>query len=131
MILQLGGGSCELCCNLGTALAIEKHFKKPIMQIFSGMDTLESLELLKILEIAGRKLDDREFSSKLLEHFDYLDLFFAVQELMARLLFGGTPEQQETKLDKFPAGEEQKNAIRQLLGLPLKPITQMSTGTSL
>jgi hypothetical protein len=35
-------------------------------------------------------------------------------------MFSGNDEQNEKKIDKFPVGEQQKNAFREMLGLPKK-----------
>ena len=94
------------------------------MDIFSNVEKAEITELLSILAIASVSADDKDFVKKfkedLTDNWDYTDLQSAVQELLTRLMFSGNDEQNEKKIDKFPVGEQQKNAFREMLGLPKK-----------
>lgn len=118
MFITVGEREYELSTKLGTAMAIEKRFKLPLTQIFEKIGVAEIPELISILAIAAGKVGDADFSAGLSENWDYMDLQTTVQEMLARLMFSGTPEQVEAKLAKFPIPEQQKNVIRGLLGLP-------------
>ena len=49
---------------------------------------------------------------------------YTVQELITRLMFTGTDDEVEAKVEKYPLGETQKNLIRKMLGIPLKSSEQ-------
>ncbi len=123
MFIQVGEIEYELSTKLGIAQKIEKKFKMPLAQVFGRIGDAEIPELTGVLALAAGKADDLSFTSALLDNWDYIELQTAVQELLAKLMFSGTPEQVEAKIDKFPASAEGKNAIRELLGLPKLPIT--------
>jgi len=129
MFIEIGEKTYELSTKLGTAVAIERKFKLPLSQIFQKIEIAEISELADIIAIAARKLEDKNFKEELYENWDYIDLQYTVQELLSKLMFSGTPEEIERKLDKFSVPEEQKNALRKLLGLP-KPRTGEASETS-
>ncbi len=122
MFITVGDNQYELSTKLGIGKKIEAAFRMPIMQVFFKLSEAEVDELIKIVAIAADKQTDKQFSADVYEEWDFIDLFNAVQEIVARLLFGGTPEQNEAKLAKFPAPEQQKNWIRGILGLPIPTV---------
>lgn len=128
MFIQIGENEYELSTKLGTAMAIEQKFKVPIIQLFGKLGEATADELVAIVEIAAKKTGDKSFRAEMLERFDYLDLFNVVQEIVVRLMFSGTSEQNEAKLAKYPATDEQKNVIRGLLGMPIPEVPELSTG---
>lgn len=117
MFIKIGNDDYELSTKMGVGKKIEDKFKQPIMQIFASLDQALTEELVTIISIAAGKLNDAVFTSLLYDEWDYTDLYSAVQELIARLMYGGTPEQQAAKIAKSPMADEQKNALRELLGL--------------
>lgn len=127
MFIEVGTNTYELKTKLGTSIKLEDKFKMPLMDIFSNVEKAEITELLSILAIASVNADDKDFVKKfkedLTDNWDYTDLQNAVQELLTRLMFSGSDEQNEKKIDKFPVGEEQKNAFREMLGLPIKAVS--------
>lgn len=127
MFIEVGTNTYELKTKLGTSIKLEDKFKMPLMDIFSNIEKAEITELLSILAIASVNADDKDFVKKfkedLTDNWDYTDLQSAVQELLTRLMFSGSDEQNEKKIDKFPVGEEQKNAFREMLGLPIKAVS--------
>lgn len=123
MYIKVGDNEYELSTKLGTGKKIEAKFKIPLVQLFGKLGDALSHELTDIIAIAANKANDKEFIAEIDENWDYFDLYNVVQELVVRFQFTGSPEDMERKLAKYPAGEEQKNAIRGLLGLPL-PIVQ-------
>lgn len=130
MFITVGTNDYELATKLGTSIKLEQKFKLPLMEIFSNVEKAEITELLSILAIASVNADDKDFVKKfkedLTDNWDYTDLQNAVQELLTRLMFSGNDEQNEKKIDKFPVGEEQKNAFREMLGLPIKAVSTES-----
>lgn len=119
MHIQVSDQQYELSTKLGTLRQIESRFKVPMMQLFGKLSEALTEELVEITAIAAGKANDKAFKDMIYAEWDFADLFGTVQELVARLLFSGTPEQNEAKLAKFPAPEQQKNAIRVLLGMPI------------
>ncbi|HZK22181.1 MAG TPA: hypothetical protein VFC76_07915 [Oscillospiraceae bacterium] len=126
MFITVGTNDYELATKLGASIKLEQKFKLPLMEIFSNVERAEITELLSILAIASVKANDKdfvkEFKDDLTDSWDYTDLQNAVQELLTRLMFSGSDEQNEKKIDKFPVGEQQKNAFREMLGLPIKVV---------
>lgn len=120
MFIQVGDKEYELSTKLGVASAIENRFHKPLPQIFGLVGDAEIPELITIITLAAGKQNDKSFAQELLDNWDYVDLQTTVQKLLAKLMFSGTPEQVESKIEKFPASEDGKNAIRELLELPPK-----------
>lgn len=129
LIITAGTKTYELKTTLGTAMKLENKFKLPLTELFGKIDKAEINELTDILAIAADKQNEIEFKSQLYDNWDYTDLQMAVQELLARIMFSGTTEQIEHKLEKFPVSANQKNAIRSLLGIPLPaaPSTAVSS----
>lgn len=133
MYITVGANEYELKTKLATSIKLEQRFKLPLIEIFANSEKAEILELISILAIAGDKVNDKPFKEELTEEWDYTDLQNAVQELLTRLMFSGSDEQNEKKIDKFPVGEEQKNAFREMLGLPTREAksTDVSTQSNL
>ena len=127
MYITVGANEYELKTKLATSIKLEQKFKLPLIEIFANSEKAEILELISILAIAGDKVNDKDFKEELTEEWDYTDLQNAVQELLTRLMFSGSDEQNEKKIDKFPVGEEQKNAFREMLGLPTRERDRKST----
>ncbi len=127
MFITVGDKEIELSTKLGVAQKIEKKFKMQLTQVFGRVGEAEIPELIGVLAIAAEKTDDLSFAGALLDNWDYIELQTSVQLLLAKLMFSGTPEQVESKLEKFPASDEGKNAIRELLGLPKLPSTSTAS----
>lgn len=119
MFITVGENEYELSTKLGVAVSLEKRFKLPLPDLFSHVSVAEIPELISILSIASGSLENKELSADIQDSWGYIDLQTSVQELLAKLMFSGTPEQIEAKIQKFPASEEQKNAIREMLGIPI------------
>lgn len=125
MYILIGEQEIELNTKLRTVKRIEQAFKMPLVQIFKNLEQATAEELIKILAIAADKMggeQGQEFKRAVEEAWDYADLMLAVQELVARLQFSGTPEQVEAKINRFPMPEQSKNMVREMLGLPKKEI---------
>lgn len=129
MFITINEKSYELSTKLGTAMALEKRFHMPVFQIFDKLGAAEIPELLDMLTIASGK-DADALRQNLIDNWDYIDLQKAVQELIARLLFSGSPAVVEEKVNKFPVTEQQKNAIRELLGIPTVPVELTGSSSS-
>lgn len=124
MFIKVADKEYELSTKLGVSLKIEKNFKLPLTQIFDKISVAEIDELIKIISLSANKLNDKDFTDELLDNWDYSDLQYAVQELLSKLMFTGTAEEIERKVAKYPVGEDQKNMIREMLGIPLKSSEQ-------
>ena len=126
MYIDIDGEHYELFTKLGIALAIEKRFKAPLTSLFDKINTAEVPELLDIIAIAAKKEKDSGFKEELLNAWDYTDLLLTVTELIVRMMFAGSADQTESKLEKLSMGETQKNAMRTMLGLPVSTGQQSS-----
>lgn len=133
MLINANGAEYELKTTLGVTKKIEEYFAaiakgsktRPlsIMEIFSNVSSASVDELLVILGCGiADKAERAKFTADVLDGMDYMDLQMSVQQMLARLLFSGSPEQQEEKISKYPVDEQQKNAMRGFLDLPLKEI---------
>ena len=118
MYITVNGVNYELSTKLGTGKKIEARFKKSISEIFGELGSALSDELLDMILIAAGKTGDKAFVAEIDENWDFSDLFGAGQELVANLMYSGTPEQVEAKIEKHAGSDEQKNALRKLLRLP-------------
>ena len=128
MFVKINEKEYELSTKLGTAMTLEKKHKISIMQLFEKLQNADVCELIDMIDIAAKQVNkDSEIKNDLLAHYDYMDLFLLVKDLLIKILFSGTDKQNEEKLAKFPINEEAKNAIRELLGLPT---TADSAGTA-
>ena len=117
MFITVENNLYKLSTTLGVTRAIEAKYKAPVMQIFPKLNEALTDELVDIVCIAAGKADaktgdSKDFRQAIFDAWDYTDLLSVVQELVARLMFGGTPEQNEVKLAKFPGNDEIKNADR-------------------
>lgn len=129
MQITVNGTMYTLSTKLRTAMALEQRFKKPVMVLFGALESVDVTELLDIITIAhsGTQEEKKTLRAEILESFDYIDIFNAVQEVVIGILFSGSAEG-GAKIDKLPVPEEQKNVIRGLLNLP--PKNEASTGTA-
>lgn len=130
MFITIGENQYELSTKLGTGKRIEAKFGQPINKIFGNLDNALTTELVSIITIAANKVDNAPFVNEIYDNWDYTDIYASVQELIVRLMYGGTPEQNEAKIEKSAMPEQQKNAIRGLLGIPIPkaPETAVLTG---
>lgn len=139
MFITIESNLYKLSTTLGVTREIEKKYKIPVMQIFPKLGEALTDELVDIVCIAAGKVDakngeNKDFRQAIFNEWDYTDLLSVVQELVARLMFSGTPEQNEIKLAKFPGSEELKNVLRGFLGMPIpqqSPESAESTGSNL
>ena len=123
MIITVGEREFELKTKLGTAAALELKTKRPLASILGALGDATVTELIDMLLAAAGKEVGTELRELLSEHWDFIDLQTAVQELLVRLMFSGSPEDIERKMSKFPDMDEaQKNTFRQMLGLPMTGI---------
>ena len=130
MFLTIGDTEYTLQTTLGTAESIEIKFQKPLMDVLIGIESAVIKELVTIIAIAAGKIGDSKLNEDIKAHMDYIELQSAVMELLARMMFSGTAEQVEKKLDKFAGGEQAKNVLRGLLGLPMPEPVTPSTGNA-
>lgn len=119
LTIQIGENAHPLSAKLIVAKRIETAFQTPLGSLFGRLNNAQLDELIKIVCISADRLNDKDFTTDIYEHCDFSDLLFAVQEIIAHVLFSGTPEAIEAKLAKYPAGDDEKNGLRALLGLPI------------
>lgn len=124
MFIKVNENEYELSTKLGVSLKLELRFKLPLTQIFDKIAAADINELIDIISLSAGKLSDKAFRNEILDAWDYTDLQYTVQELIARLMFTGTDDEVEAKVEKYPLGETQKNLIRKMLGIPLKSSEQ-------
>lgn len=117
MYLTINDAKYEMSTKLIVAKKIESKFKLTIMQIFQKLDSAMIDELLDMVLITIAKENDTALRNDIFETLDYLDLFAYVQEVIVRIMFSGTPEQNEKKLQKLQGDEAMKNSIREILGM--------------
>lgn len=122
MLINIGKHEFEINTKLGTAKKIEQKYKSGIMDILSRMGEATINEMLDIIGITAgeRKAEIIETAEN---EMDYIELQTIFTNILSEMSFSGTPEQKEQKIDKLPADDETKNALRLMLGLPQKPIT--------
>lgn len=120
MTIQVGDTRYELSTKLGAVKRLEAKFEKPLPQVMAEISSASLDHLMDLVAVATAQ-DTREFRDALIEHWDYSDLQGAAMRALSGMLFSGTAEEQQRKIDEFPADDESKNAIRGLLGLPIKP----------
>ena len=124
MTINLGNKEYTLKTTLGVAVALEQKFKLTLTQIMDKIGTAEIRELIDILKTSAGKDAGEDFSTEVLDNLDYTGLMLAVQELLIKLMFSGTPEQNEDKISRLPGDEQTKNAMREMIGLPTLPLTE-------
>lgn len=127
MQITIGENTYDIRTNLGVSVAIEKEFKQPLVNIMQKFSSDAEIEDLLQIICLGASSDERQsIRQNALEHWDFTDLRNVTNELLIRLSFSGTADEVERKLDKREIGENEKNAIREILGLPLKPVLTQS-----
>lgn len=112
MFIKVNENEYELSTKLGVSLKLEQRFKLQLAQIFDKIAAAEINELIDIISLSADKLNDKTFRNEILDAWDYTDLQYTVQELIARLMFTGTDDEIEAKVEKYPLGETQKNLMR-------------------
>ena len=129
MYITVGETEYELSTKLGIGKKIEEKFKLPIGKIFDNLSNALTEELVAIITIAADKVSDAAFRTVVYDNWDYSALYGAVQELVVKLMYSGTPEQNEAKIVKTAASEAQKNALREALGIPIPTAPEAETLT--
>lgn len=121
MNINVNGTDYTLSTSFGTMKKLETKFKFSITQIMAKLPDSFAEDLFNILAIGAGKQGDSEFDKAFSEdtNWDYSTLQLTVIEYLARMQYSGTPEEIETKLQKQMVPEEAKNAIRQMLNLPV------------
>ena len=117
----IGETEYEFSTKLGLAVSLERKFSMPLTRLFEHVAAATIPELIAILSFASGNPNNLALDNDIQENWGYIDLQNGVQEILARLMFSGTPEEVEAKIEKYPAPAEQKNAIREMLGLPTSP----------
>lgn len=118
MFITIAEKDYELSTKMAVGRKLEDKFKQPLPKLFERLGEALTEELITILTVAADKTGDAEFKDAVYDNWDYTDLYSAVQELIVRLMYSGTPEQIEAKFEKSGMPENRKNAIRELLGMP-------------
>lgn len=122
----IGETEYDFTTKLGLAVSLERKFGMSLARLFEHVAAATIPELISILSLSSGNPNNQALDKDIQENWGYIDLQNGVQEILTRLMFSGTPEEIEVKIEKYPAPEEQKNAIREMLGLPTSP--KESTG---
>jgi hypothetical protein len=132
LILDIGGKEYTLKTTLGVVKTLESKSKKTLNELmaeFAKGATVD--EMLATLKAGCPDKDTAEALEKdILDNCDLVTIQKHCDEFFIRLCFGGTPEEQEEKIEAFPASPRRKNLIRKALGLPEKEIPSTSEGSS-
>lgn len=132
LILDIGGKEYTLKTTLGVVKTLESKSKKTLNELMAefakGATVDEMLATLK----AGcpDKGTAEALEQDIMDNCDLVTIQKHCDEFFIRLCFGGTPEEQEEKIEAFPASPRRKNLIRKALGLPEKEIPSTSEGSS-
>lgn len=78
-------------CKLGTTVKIKTKFGKPFMQVIQGIETLDTLELIKILYCGVDKevISYNDFETLVLEEIGLMDLYELVQKFVKKIQYPG------------------------------------------
>ena len=130
MYIKVNGLDYELKTTLGVTAKIEKRFNSTVPNLSQRLATATVDELLDILIIAIVAEDPtkKTLRNDMLDEWGYFDLFTAAQSLFTALMFSGTPEDAEAKIDAYRGDENEKNALREMLGLPTKKTSAETSG---
>ena len=121
LILNVGGTEYTLKTTLGVVKALETKSKKTLNELmaeFAKGATVD--EMLATFRAGLVESDYKAFEQDILDNFDLVTIQKYCDEFFIRLCFGGTPEEQEEKIEAFPASVRRKNLMRRALGLPEK-----------
>ncbi len=127
MDMTINGTDYEISTKLRVVEAIEQKFRCPFSEMFGRVQTGEVKELIDILSAGVPAEKRQDLKADIEEAWDYMELTMAVNDFCIKAMFSGTPEQIEKKLENFPADEQGKNAIRELLQIPTVPIPTPET----
>jgi hypothetical protein len=114
----IGETEYDFTTKLGLAVSLERKFGMSLARLFEHVAAATIPELISILMLASGNPNNQALDRDIQDYWGYIDLQNGVQEILTRLMFSGTPEEIEVKIEKYPAPEEQKNAIREMLGIP-------------
>ena len=121
LILKVGDNEYTLKTTLGVVKFLETKSKKTLNELmaeFAKGATVD--EMLATLRAGLTDSDYKAFEQDILDNFDLVTIQKHCDEFFIRLCFGGTPEEQEEKIEAFPASVRRKNLMRRALGLPEK-----------
>lgn len=117
--IDVQGVQLQLDTSLRTIQRMETKFRQPMNAIFAKMEDALVVEMLTILTIGSGEQEGSEVLEHLRNTLDYSDMVLLLNEYVARLMFSGTPEQNEAKMERMGTPEDQKNALRKVLGMPI------------
>lgn len=120
MFIELNGKSYQLRHTLGVAKKLEDKFKKTTTEIMAELKNATIDEMTSMLAIALEdSSQETALKDDLLDHADLFEVSGYCDELLMRICFGGTPQQQEEKIQAFPASARRKDLMRRVLKLPI------------
>ena len=126
MTITANGKEYILDTSLQTLERIQDRLSKPAAQIFTSINEMTTAKQISLLCIAAGKEGGQTLREDILSDSDNWGMFKiteSLEELVAKMLFSGTTEEKERQISKaFGDDEQQKNAVRAMLGLPQKPI---------
>lgn len=128
MYIKINENEYELKTTLGVAKALETRAKTTITNIMAELNkTATVADMITTLSTAlSDKTAVNRFEVDILDNMDFLTVQKACEELLLNICFGGTPEEQEKKIEDFPASAVRKNLMRKALKLPIPKTDSIS-----
>lgn len=121
LYIRAGENEYELKTTLGVVKTLETKSKKTLNALMAEFAKGATVDEMLATFKAGLSDDSyNKFEQDVLENFDLITIQKYCDEFFIRLCFGGTPAEQEEKIEAFPASPKRKNIIRKALGLPEK-----------
>lgn len=131
MFIKIGGSEYELRTTLGVVKALETRSKKTLSELMAEFAKGASVDdMLATLKAGAGTETAKALEQDILENCDLVTIQRMCDEFFIRLCFGGTPEEQEEKIEAFPASPRRRNLMRRALGLPEKEIPSTSGASS-
>lgn len=128
MFITVNGNDYELATTLGVAKALEKKTNKTITNIMAEMSRIATVEeMIDMLKTSLKnKANSKQFEEDIFNDMDFVTIQNTCDTLLMNICFGGTPEEQERKIEDFPASAFRKNVIRKALNLPIQKATLLT-----
>lgn len=121
LYIKAGENEYELKTTLGVVKALETKSKKTLNELMAEFAKGATVnEMLATFRAGLPDSEYKAFEQDVLDNFDLITIQKHCDEFFIRLCFGGTPEEQEEKIEAFPASVRRKNIMRRALGLPEK-----------
>ena len=109
MFIKIGDNEYELRTTLGVVKALETKSKKTLNELMAEFAKGASVdEMLTTLKAGADKDAAAALEKDILDNCDLVTIQRMCDEFFIRLCFGGTPEEQEEKIEAFPASPRRR-----------------------